>query len=64
MAAAWAGEMLHIDFYSQGISLPHHERADFQEQWRLVAGELGFPMLPHEEDRGQGIRLSRRGRPG
>jgi hypothetical protein len=52
MAAAWAGEMLHIDFYSQGISLPHHERSDFQQEWRLVAGQLGFPTLPHEEDHG------------
>jgi hypothetical protein len=51
MAAAWAGEMLHIYYYSQGISLPHHERADFQEEWHQVAGQLGFPTLPHEADR-------------
>lgn len=47
MAAAWAGEMLHIDFYARGISLPHHEREDFQEEWRLIARELGFPNLAH-----------------
>ena len=47
MAAAWAAEMLHIDFYAHGISLPHHARADFQEQWREIARELGFPRLPH-----------------
>jgi hypothetical protein len=49
MAAAWAGEMLHIDFYSRGISLPHHQRADFQSEWRAVAGELGFPNLRHDD---------------
>lgn len=47
MAAAWAGEMLHIDYYARGISLPHHEREDFQEEWREIARELGFPNLPH-----------------
>ena len=47
MAAAFAGEMLHVDFYSRGISLPHHERPDFQEEWREIARELGFPNLPH-----------------
>src|SRR5258706_16020126 len=51
MAAAWGGEMLHIYFYSQGISLPHHERADFQEEWHQLAGQLGYPTLPHEADR-------------
>ncbi|HEU4522436.1 MAG TPA: hypothetical protein VFT12_10555, partial [Thermoanaerobaculia bacterium] len=51
MAAAWAGEMLHIDFYSQGIVLPHHERADFQHRWREVAGQLGFPTLRHDRTR-------------
>jgi hypothetical protein len=50
MAAAWAAEMLHIDFYSRGISLPHHSRADFQEEWREVARELGFPYLAHGDD--------------
>jgi hypothetical protein len=50
MAAAWAGEMLHVDFYSRGISLPHHQRDDFQEEWSAVAGELGFPTLRHEDD--------------
>lgn len=49
MAAAWAGEMLHIYFYSQGISLPHHQRADFQREWRGVAEELGMPTLTHED---------------
>lgn len=48
MAVAWAAEMLHIDYYSQGISLPHHERPDFQEKWHAVAAELGFPSLPHD----------------
>jgi hypothetical protein len=49
MSAAWAGEMLHIYFYSQGISLPHHQRADFQREWRAVAAELGMPALTHED---------------
>jgi hypothetical protein len=48
MAVAWAGEMLHIYYYSKGISLPHHERADFQRDWREVAAELGFPSLKHD----------------
>ena len=47
MATAWAAEMLHIYFYSQGISLPHHNRSDFQKQWREVAAELGFPEATH-----------------
>jgi hypothetical protein len=50
MAAAWAAEMLHIDFYSRGISLPHHSRADFQKEWREVARELGFPFLAHGDE--------------
>jgi len=37
MAAAIAGEMLHVDFYSRGISLPHHQRRDFQAEWRAIA---------------------------
>jgi len=49
MAVAWAGEMLHIEFYARGISLPHHGRADFQEEWRTVAGELGYPSMPHDD---------------
>jgi len=49
MAVAWAAEMLHIEFYSEGISLPHHNRADFQEKWRAVAAELGFPSLRHDD---------------
>jgi hypothetical protein len=50
MAAAWAGEMLHIYFYSQGISLPHHQRPDFQREWRGVAAELGMPTLTHDDE--------------
>jgi hypothetical protein len=49
MAATWAGEMLHIDFYSRAITLPHHQRADFQETWRAMAAELGFPAMTHGE---------------
>jgi hypothetical protein len=49
MAAAWAGEMLHIAFYARGISLPHHQRADFQEEWHVMATELGFPNLAHDD---------------
>jgi len=47
MAAAWAAEMLHIEYYARGISLPHHSRADFQDEWREIARQLGFPRLPH-----------------
>ncbi|HXD81469.1 MAG TPA: hypothetical protein VNU27_07835 [Candidatus Acidoferrum sp.] len=50
MAAAWAAEMLHIDFYARGISLPHHSRPDFQSEWRVMAAELGFPNLPHDDE--------------
>ena len=50
MATAWAGEMLHIDFYSQGIVLPHHGRADFQREWQKVATQLGFPNLEHDDE--------------
>lgn len=56
MAAAWAGEMLHVDFYSRGISLPHHQRDDFQEEWRLVARELGYPDMKHQDDDERVIR--------
>ena len=49
MAAALAGEMLHVDFYSRGISLPHHQRADFQEEWREIARELGYPDMKHDD---------------
>ena len=59
MAAAWAAEMLHIFFYSQGVSLPHHNRADFQSEWRGVAEELGLPTLTHDDD-DEHIRPSRR----
>jgi hypothetical protein len=50
MAAAIAGEMLHVDFYSRGISLPHHQRRDFQQEWRAIARELGYPDMKHEDD--------------
>ena len=50
MAAAWAAEMLHIDFYARGISLPHHQRDDFQTEWEAVAAELGFPTLRHNDE--------------
>jgi hypothetical protein len=50
MAIAWAGEMLHIYFYAQGISLPHHERPDFQRRWHRVAGQLGLPMVTHDDE--------------
>ena len=50
MAAAWAGEMLHVDFYARGISLPHHQRDDFQSEWQAVAAELGFPALRHNDE--------------
>jgi hypothetical protein len=56
MAAAFAGEMLHVDFYSRGISLPHHGRADFQEEWRAVARELGYPDMKHEDDDERAVR--------
>lgn len=52
MATAWAAEMLHIYFYSRGFSLPHHQRAEFQQRWRAVATELGFATLPHRDDAG------------
>ena len=52
MAIAWAGEMLHIYFYSQGISLPHHPRPDFQREWRAIALELGMPNLAHDDGDG------------
>jgi hypothetical protein len=60
MAAAWAGEMLHIDFYSRGISLPHHQRSDFQEEWRILAEELGFPALTHDDGDEESVRSTRR----
>jgi len=47
MAAAWAAEMLHIDFYARGISLPHHNREDFQKRWLAVAAQLGFTRMTH-----------------
>ncbi len=60
MAAAWAAELLHIDFYSRGISLPHHQRADFQREWHDIASELGFPgMLHGEDDERSGVSTGR-----
>jgi hypothetical protein len=50
MALAWAGEMLHIDFYAKGVALPHHARGDFQERWESVAKALGLPRALHETD--------------
>lgn len=49
MAAAWAGEMLHVWFYAQGISLPHHPRADFQRRWRAIAQQIGMPLVDHDD---------------
>jgi hypothetical protein len=60
MAVAWAGEMLHIDFYSKGISLPHHQRPDFQDEWRILAEELGFPTLTHDDGDEGSLRPRRR----
>ena len=53
MALAWAGEMLHIDFYAKGITLPHHERVDFQERWQLVVSAMGMPRVDHATDRAE-----------
>ena len=50
MAVAWAGEMLHIYFYAHGISLPHHSRPDFQDEWQAMAAELGYPTVTHSDD--------------
>ena len=50
MSAAWAAEMLHVWFYTRGISLPHHSRPDFQEMWRAMAAELGFPAMRHDDE--------------
>jgi hypothetical protein len=64
IAAAWAGEMLHVYFYSLGVLLPHHGRRDFQEQWTSVAAQLGFPAMEHgqsEPEEGS-WRRSRRSR--
>ncbi|HEX7071304.1 MAG TPA: hypothetical protein VF190_10875 [Rhodothermales bacterium] len=64
MALAWAAEMLHIDFYSRGISLPHHRRDDFQREWLAIATELGMPLVRHEDDvEEQPVRRDRRSRP-
>lgn len=50
MAAAWAAEMLHIEFYAEGIPLPHHNRVEFQERWQKVASQLGFPRMRHDTE--------------
>ncbi len=60
MALAWAAEMLHIWFYAQGVTLPHHPRGDFQEMWRTVASELGFGSLTHGEADDAPVRQVRR----
>lgn len=60
MAIAWAAEMLHIDFYARGVPLPHHQRADFQQDWLRIAAELGFPALEHGEEDEAGNRSPRR----
>jgi hypothetical protein len=58
MAAAFSGEMLHVDFYSRGISLPHHQRSDFQEEWRAIARELGYPDMKHQDEDERTIRYA------
>jgi hypothetical protein len=63
MATAWAAEMLHIEFYSRGITLPHHERGDFQDAWRDVAAQLGFPAMRHGEPEDTGSRIYERREP-
>jgi hypothetical protein len=50
MAAAWAAEMLHIEFYADGIPLPHHNRDEFQDRWQKVALQLGFPRMRHASE--------------
>ena len=47
MSVAWAAEMLHVDFYAEGVQLPHHDRNDFQQRWRAVANALGLPRVEH-----------------
>jgi hypothetical protein len=65
MAVAWAGEMLHIYFYTQGVSLPHHSRSDFQREWRAIAEELGMPALRHDDEDERASRPRfQRARPG
>ncbi len=62
MSIAWAGEMLHVYFYTLGISLPHHERADFQREWREIAVELGMPTVTHDDADERPSRFPRRRR--
>jgi hypothetical protein len=59
MALAWAGEMLHVDFYAMGIPLPHHRRVDFQERWAAVARQLGFPRVTHGTDQTEAFSRER-----
>jgi hypothetical protein len=47
MALAWAGEMLHVDFYANGVPLADHDRPDFQDRWLAVAAQLGLPNATH-----------------
>ncbi|HYH09709.1 MAG TPA: hypothetical protein VEK11_21855 [Thermoanaerobaculia bacterium] len=47
MSVAWAAEMLHVDFYANGVQLPHHDRNDFQRRWRAVVNALGLPRVEH-----------------
>jgi hypothetical protein len=61
MAVAWGAEMLHVWFYSRGILLPHHSRDDFQEQWRTIASQLGFPRLTHGDEGDDSGARRRRG---
>jgi len=56
MALAWAGEMLHVWFYARGISLPHHQRLDFQDDWARIASELGMPAVQHDDDAPRRVR--------
>lgn len=49
MALAWAGELLHVEYYAHGISLPHHPRPDFQDDWLALATDLGMPTAQHDD---------------
>ncbi len=49
MALAWAGELLHVEYYARGISLPHHPRPDFQDDWLGLASDLGMPTAQHDD---------------
>ena len=51
--AGWPGlvamvaEMLHVDFYANGVQLPHHDRNDFQQRWRAVVNALDLARVEH-----------------